>query len=279
VSNVHRMESGLDTGMFSVHQMHPETALRLAHSAGLGGLAKHNRSLQTMIEKYDISLVVVRVSVDYRRELTFLSTPFVVSEARYSIRDDRKLITFRVRHLIDDVEAVVVETGIRPLRLSGGPALDAVPGPVPEELYALFDPDEVMPKSALPTRSLQNEIDQWTAGAECVGEGDRPLFIGRADCEFADQWLGARLPALVASAREQLLFDGMAALDVAVNRPIARFQGEFFRPMFFGDEGVVEVRAYRRADQTMLVHRVLGPPVPGSAAADRPVCALAVERF
>ncbi len=279
MSKVHRVESGLDTGMFSVHQMHPEAALRLALSTALGGLATHHRSLQAMIGKYDTGLVLVRAGVEYRRELTFLSEPFVASEARFSLRDDGKLILFRVRHLVVDEEAIVVEIGLRPIALTGGPALDAVPAPVTEEVSALFDGDEIAPRGALPTRYLQSEVDRWTAGAEHLGAGRWPLFIGRADCEFADQWLGARLPSFVAAAREQLLFSGMTALDVCVDRPIERFQGEFFRPMFFGDQGEVEVRAYRKADRTMLVHRVLGPPVPGSAAVDRPVCALAVETF
>lgn len=278
MSKIHRVESGLDTGMFSAHQMHPETALRLAHSAGLGGLAKQDRSLQSMIGKYDTGLVIMRVSVEYRRELSFLSAPFVVSEARFSLRDDGKLIIFRVRHLVDDTESIVVETGIRPIKLTGGPAMDAVSGPVGDEVYELFDPDEIVPRRAMPTRYLQTDIDRWTAGAQSIGEGRRPLFIGRADCEFADQWLGARLPSLVATTREQLLFDGMTGLAPGVDRPITRFHGEFFRPMFFGDRGEVEVRAYQKADRTMFVYRVLGASIPG-AEADRPMCALAVELF
>jgi hypothetical protein len=279
LAKVHRVESGLETGMFSVHQMHPETALRLALSASLGGLAKQGRSLQSLIGTYDTGLVLVRVGVEYRRELGFLSTPFVVSEARFGLRDDGRLIVFRVRHLVGDAEAVVVEIGLRPIRLTGGPAMDAVPAPVGDEVSALFDPEETAPKNTMPTRFLRTEIDRWTAGAESIGEGRRPLFIGRTDCEFADQWLGARLPSLAASAREHLLFDGMTGLAPGVDRPIRRFQGEFFRPMYFGDQGEVEVRAYRKADRTMFVHQVLGPPVPGTETLDRPLCALAMELF
>ena len=46
---VHQGEFGLDTGMFSVHQMHPEIALRLGGSLALGGLARQGLSLQSMI--------------------------------------------------------------------------------------------------------------------------------------------------------------------------------------------------------------------------------------
>jgi len=80
--------------MFSVHQMHPEAALRLGSSAALGGMAERGRSLQSLITEHGTGLV------------------------------------------------------------------------------------------------------------EPLGGGSHPLFVGRGDCELADQWLYARLPALVGAARD-----------------------------------------------------------------------------
>jgi hypothetical protein len=123
---------------------------------------------------------------------------------------------------------------------------------------------------------------------EKIGEGGRPLFIGRSDCEFAEQWFFARLPSFAASVREQMLFDGAGDLSVTAARPVTTFQGEFFRPMYFGDRGRIEAEAYRQDDRVVVVHRLLGTPVPGTDGADaadgagngdRPLCALAVETF
>jgi hypothetical protein len=118
------------------------------------------------------------------------------------------------------------------------------------------------------------------------------VFVGRGDCEFAEQWFFARLPSIVASAREHLLFDGASDLAASADRPLAAFQAEFFRPMFFGDRGTIEVAAHRKDDRIVVVHRIRGMPIPGADRAavtdDRtetggqgegPLCALAVEIF
>jgi hypothetical protein len=276
---VQHSESGLETGAFSAHQMHPETALRLALGVTLGGLGRQRRSLQTMITKYDTALVLLGARIDYARELTFFPDASVSSEAEVGLREDGNLLLFHVRHLAGGAPAVLVDLTLRPIALTGGPALDAVPAPVPAEVREMFDPDELVPKAAAPTRYLQAATRRLVADAERVYEGERPLFIGRTDCEFADQWLGARLPSLVASAREDLLFAGAGDLAVCVERPVATFEAEFYRPMFFGDRGRVQVTAYRTGERTAVVHRVLGPPVPGGEDAEPPLCALAVETF
>src|SRR4051794_9247497 len=98
---LHQCETGLDTGMFSVHQLHPETALRLALGAALGGLGEQRRSLQSMITEHDTALVVARVTVEYLRELTFFSASSVVSDARVSLRDDGAFLLFDVDHRVE----------------------------------------------------------------------------------------------------------------------------------------------------------------------------------
>jgi acyl-CoA thioesterase FadM len=276
---VHYGESGLDTGMFSVHQMHPEVALRLASAAALGGLAAHEMSLQNMITKHGMGLVIIRADVDYPNPMTFFSAPSIASEAGVSLREDGKLFIFEIRHRFGATDAIVVRVGARPIRLTGGPALDATPAPVDDQIRALFAADEVVPNETMPTRELQALTDSWVAGAEKIGEGHRPFYIGRSDCEFADQWWYGRLPSLAAAAREQLSFSGAGALSASLGRPLAAFKAEYFRPMFFGDSGQIEVSAYRRGEEMFFVHRVLGAEVPGGAGGDRPLCALAVEVF
>ncbi|MEJ3750697.1 hypothetical protein WEI85_46515 [Actinomycetes bacterium KLBMP 9797] len=276
---VHCGESGLDTGMFSVHQMHPEVALRLAGAVALGGLAAQDMSLQSMITKFGMGLVIMRADIDYPAPLTFFSAPSIASEADVSLREDGKLLIFRVRHRFAATEAIGVRIGARPIKLTGGPALDAIPAPVDDQIRALFAADEVVPNEAMPTRELRARLNRWTAGAEQIGAGTQPVYIGRADCEFADQWWYGRLPSLVATAREQLAFSGAGDLSVSLRKPLAAFKAEFFRPMFFGDRGQIEISAYRKGEETFVVHRVLGAEVPGSVSGDRPLCALAVEVF
>lgn len=279
MATVHRTEFGLDTGMFSVHQMHPEIALRLGGSAALAGLARRRCSLQSMITDHHTAVVVMWCEVRYPRPLTFFSAPTVSTAATVRLREDGKLLLFEMAHSVDGHEAVCTRVGVRPVRLTGGPALDATPGPVDEAVRSLFASDDLVPADVAPTRYLQAEIDRWTAGAERIAEGRRPLFIARNDAELADQWLYSRLPSFVATAREDLLFEGASELAVALQRPIVSFQGEYYRPMYLGDRGVVEVRAYRAGERTVFVHRVLGALVPGADAGTRPLCAQAVEVF
>ena len=241
-----RTEAGLETGMFSVHQMHPEAALRLALSVTLAGLGKQGRSVQTMITEYGTALVIVSADVDYLGELTFFPESSVIAEAAVSLREDGRLVTFRVRVAGRDTPAIGVRIGLRPIRLTGGPALDALPGPLPPEFRALFDPDEIVAKEAVPTRTLQADVRRDLADADPILSAERALFIGRSDCELADQWLAARLPSLVATARDELLFSGEAELAECAKRPVATFRSEFFRPMYFGDRGRIHVTAYRK---------------------------------
>jgi acyl-CoA thioesterase FadM len=265
--------------MFSVHQMHPEAALRLGGSTGLGGMAERGRSLQTLVTEHGTGLVILSAEVDYVGELTFFTVPFVRTEATVRLRDDGRLLEFRIRHLAGDREAVVIRVTARPIALTGGPALDAAAAALPPAVRALFGPDELLPRAALPTRRLAAEIEWCTAGAERVGGGQRPFFVGRGDCELADQWLYARLPSLVGAAREQLLLDGEAGLADTGRRPLVRFAAEYHRPMDFGDRGTVELAAFRTGERTVVVHRVHGAGVPGGDPADRPLCALALEVF
>jgi acyl-CoA thioesterase FadM len=279
VPRVHRGEFGLDTGMFSVHQMHPEVALRLASSVAMAGLAQQKMSLQSMITKHGMGLVIMSADIDYRHPLTFFSAPSIAVESSVSLRDDGKLMIFHIRFWVDSTDAIVMRISTRPIKLSGGPAMDAVPAPVDGQIRSLFAADEIVPASGMPTRALQALVHGWVADAERIGEGCQPVYLGRNDCELADQWSYARLPSLVATARERVLFEGAGDLSVCLSKPLAAFRAEFFRPMFFGDEGQIEMSAYRRGDETFFVHRVLGPPVPGARDADRPLCALAVEVF
>lgn len=278
MSNVRQSGFGLDTGMFSVHQLHPEMALRCAGSATARPVSQ-GMSLQSLITDHDMGLVVVSNEVTYLRPLTFFSAPSLLSGADVRLRADGRLVIFDIRHWVAGGDAVAVRIVTRPVKLSGGPALDAVPGTVSERVRALFAPDEIVPVHAIPARSLRRLISEVTADAEELGGGEVPLFIGRNDCELADQWLHARLPSLVASARERLMLDGESGLTECVKKPIAKFHGEFFRPMYFGDHGVVQVTAYRKGTAVHAVHRVLGAPPPGATEDRRPLCALALETF
>ena len=223
--------------------------------------------------------MIISAEVTYTSCLTFFSAPFISSDAWISLRDDGKLFIFDMRHLLAGEEAVVMRVTARPVKLTGGPALDAVPTAVDQGIQELFAVDELITKSAQPTRWLQARIEHWVSEAEQIGGGSRPLFIGRNDCEIADQWLYARLPSLVAAAREQLLFAGPSELAAGASRPLASFQAEYFRPLFLGDEARIELGAHARGEQTLFVYRVLGAPVPGDTKNERPLCAMAMEVF
>lgn len=270
-------EYDLDTGMFSAHQLHPEAAIRYA--CNTAWLTLRGRGLHAMITKHHTGLVVVGNEVNYLRPLTFFTTSHLNSVGTVRLRDDGRLVVFDIQHRVGDQDAVAVRVTTRPVKLSGGPAMDAAPAAADEGVRALFDPAEIVPTDTVPSRHLQRMVEAVTAGAEQIASGAAPVFIGRNDCELADQWLHARLPALVATAREQLLMTGVSGLAACVERPITRYHGEFFRPMYFGDQGVVRVTAYRREGTVYAVYQVLGSLPPGAAEDQRRLSALALEVF
>jgi hypothetical protein len=277
VPRVHRVTFGLETCMFSPFQMHGESALRLAASAAMATLAQHEMSLQSMIHKHGLGLVILSADVEYDAKLTFFSAPVIVTDARVTLRDDGKVLLFRVQHSVAGDKGVSIFVKARPIKLSGGAALDAEPAAVDSELRSRFAADEI--ETNVPTRTLQAQIDTWIQDAEKLGGGEHPLFIGRHDCELADQWQFVRLPALAATAREQLAFSGARHLAVGMKKPLQSFRGEYFKPMFLGDRGRIDIQAFKKQDRTYVIYRVLGALVPGAAEESRPVCALAAEVF
>ncbi len=270
-------EFDLDTGMFSVHQLHPEVAIRYA--CNTAWLALRGRNLQTLITEHRTSLVVVSNEVTYQGPLTFFSAPSITSEAAVHLRDDGRLLVFDVQHRANGRDVVSVRVRTRPVALSGGPALDATPTAVDDRIRALFTEDEIVRASSAPARALRRLVARIAAESEELGGGEVPVFIGRNDCELADQWLHARLPSLVATAREWLLLNGGADLAACVKNPISKFHGEFLRPMYFGDEGRIRTTAYRDGETVHAVHEVRGALPPDVPEDQRPLCALALETF
>ncbi|HYH97664.1 hypothetical protein [Hyalangium sp.] len=274
---VHRATFGLETCMFSPHQMHAESALTLAASGAMAALAHNEMSLQSMIQKHGLGLVVLSADVEYDSRLTFFSAPSIVTDSQVTLRDDGKILVFRSRHSVSGDKGISIYVKVRPIKLSGGAALDAEPSVIDGELRARVAADEL--EADVPTRALQAQIDSWLQGAEKLGGGEHPLFIGRSDCELADQWRFVRLPTLVATAREQLAFSGARHLTVGMKSPLRSFRGEYFRPMFFGDRGRIDIQAFKKEERTFIIYRVLGALVPGAAEDSRPLCALAAEVF
>jgi len=264
--------------MFSPHQMHPECSLRYAASAAMEALARQGSSLQSMLHEHGLGLVIVASEVDYEEEaLTFFSGTSMTTEVRVSLRDDGRLLIFRARHSVPAGPAISITVRARPVKLSGGAAMDAAPAAIEGALRACFAADEI--EAGVPSRVLQSLIDSWVAGGEELGAGEHSFFIGRSDCELADQWQFVRLPSLVATTRERVALSDARALSVSLKKPLRAFRGEYFRPMYLGDSGRIEFKAFRKEARTYFVYRVLGALVPGASEEQRPVCAIAAEVF
>jgi hypothetical protein len=274
---IHRTSFGLETCMFSAHQMHGEAALHLGASAAMGALAAQDMSLQSMIMGHGLAVVIVGAEIDYEDHLNFFSAPTILADSWVSLRDDGKVLLFYCRLSVSGDKGILISVRARPLRLSGGAALDAAPGAIDGALRARFLPDELV--KDVPTRYLQAQIDSWLPEAERIDGGDHPLVIGRCDCELADQWQFARLPSLVAAAREQIAFSKGGELRVGLQKPLKKFRGEWFRPMYFGDRGRIEFEVFRRSEETLFVYRVFGASVMGAGEDKRQLCAIAVETF
>jgi len=273
----HRMTFGLETCMFSAHQMHPESVLRFGASAAMEAIAQQDMSLQSMIMKHGLGVVIVGAEVEYEEKLTFFSGTSMVSDSWVHIRDDGKLLLFRARFSVSGKQGISALVKARPVKLSGGAAMDATPAAIEGELRARVAADEI--ESDVPTRILESQIEAWVSGAEALGGGSHEIFIGRSDCELADQWQFVRLSSHVANVRERLAFGGARELSVGMKKPLQRYRGEFYRPMYLGDTGRIELKAFRKDERTYFVYRVLGALVPGAAEDTRPLCALAVEVF
>ena len=270
----YRQEYPLETCMFSTHQLHTEEALRIAVQTVTGHLADRGISLQGMIREHKTGLVVIHSEVTWERRFHFFTDTGMMSESQMRLRDDGKVLQFLTRISAGGEHRVTANFAVRPIRLSGGDALDAAPAQIEGVVRDNFTDDEIDP--SLHSRVLESQVEQWSAEAEDLGEASATFHIRRSDCEFADQWKFHRLPALISHARESLDLSKGKELAYGLSKPVRRFRSEWWRPMYLRDRGRVDVRVIRYREQVHFVYRVVVVGHPGGK--ERP-CAMAIESY
>ena len=254
----------LTTCHFSPHQLQPHTVLGWAMDAMHVAVAHQLRPLRTLVRDHRWSLVIVGFEATWRRPLGFLDADAVEIETGLRLHDGRReLIGFETRIMADRDLVVEIRSTGHPVRVSGSAAMDAEPCGVPEDLRALLPPDEIttapLPRLALP------------AGAP-IRSGSLPFQLRRDECETADQWANATLATLAGRAREQLAFAG---LPEGLSLPVRDLRAALRRPIFFGEEGVIDTDVFRLPEGLVFAHRIRSRSRGGDE--DRARCATVVE--
>lgn len=229
--------------MFSAHQLHTEEILRLAVQTSTGQLAARGISLQSAVLEHGTGLVVINSDITWERKFNFFTATSMVVDSEMRLRDDGQIL-----HCICPISAagkrrIDAKFSVRPVRLSGSDALDAAPARFEGPLRGNYTDDEI--DASMHSRTLQTEIDEWIDSAEVLGEHSETFRIRRTDCEFADQWKFTRLPAILSNARDELAYAGSGELSYGLSKPIKRFRSEWWRPMYLGDFGRVELQVVR----------------------------------
>ncbi len=264
----------LETCMFSAHQLHGEEALRIAVQTTTGHLAKRGISLQSMLSEHQIALVVTNAVVTWAEEFDFLTDTTMVVDNEMRLRHDGKLLKFYHWISAAGQRRVSVDFAVRPIRLSGGATLDATPSAFEGALRANFSDQEI--DRTLRARALQRICSQWRADGEVLGQISTPIAIRRSDCEFADQWRFIRLPALVSDARERLGFASSGPPTYGLSRPVKTLRCEWWRPMYLGDTGRVELEVLQHAGEVHFIYQVTATDDGGGKERQ---CAIAVESY
>ncbi|GAB4510694.1 MAG: hypothetical protein Tsb0020_28130 [Haliangiales bacterium] len=264
----------LETCMFSAHQLHGEEALRIAVQTATGHLAERGLSLQSLLSEHQIALVVTNAVVTWVEGFDFLTDTTMVVDNEMRLRHDGKLLKLCTWISAAGQRRVSVDFAVRPIRLSGGASLDATPSAFKGELRENFSDQEI--DRTLRARALQRIYSQWRAEAEVLGQISASITIRRSDCEFADQWRFIRLPALVSDARERLGFANGGALAYGLSRPVKTLRCEWWRPMYLGDAGRVDLEVLQHAGEVHFIYQVTATDDGGGRERQ---CAIAVESY
>lgn len=266
----------LDTCMFSPLQLQPTAALRLAMNAGTETLSQKVMELALLHRKHRLSVVVTGSRIKYIKPFTYFSADFIQVDSSLALLREGTLLRSVNQLKVGHDTVVEAEFINRFVKMSGGPALDAAPAALPRELW--FEPDDMADVPA--QRKLKAQVALIRQDSEKLGSAQYSFRLSRDECELADQWQWVMLPSFVSRNRESMIFDsGDKRLSVGLRHPIARWESEWFRPLFLGNEAQVTTDAHIKDGMLFFLHSV-EEKLPFDDQQDKTrLCAVAVEHF
>lgn len=269
-----RFEIPVDTSMFTPLQFQPRSVFGLAMTGWARWMREHWVPFPRLIKEHGLGVVIAGLDLRYLRPFTFFDADAVDAEVALAVRErgDLLFLDLRVAPSEGGRDVARVTAVLRPVRISDGLVLSAIPTNLDRDVVAGFEEDEIL--STAPPR-LDSMVSELEGGDRPVAACSRTFTLHRHLCEAADQWSGIALPDLTTEVRENLIWGpgaGVPGLTAALVQPMRRIAIEFRRPAFFLDEIIAECRAYVRDDALVILHRL-------SSAADLEPLASFIEWF
>lgn len=265
-----------DTCLFTPLQLQPVAAFRCGMSTWARWLAANVASFPALVRDHELGAVVIGGYVTWLRPCTFFDCDGVrvtgdvrVIHKRALFREDFHFFAtggkLDGQHIADGIGIM------RPLHVPRDAGLAATPIPVPPQLIARLQPDEIADTELAPRPVT--ELAKQLEGQTPLAEGEVRTFCSRAQSEVADQWSFVEVPGFGSHAREALVLGaGKRELRRGLREPLRACQVEYRKPACAFDELVVRTRAFELAQDLVFLHEV-------RVAGDPDVRAMIVERF
>ena len=251
-----------DTSLFSPMQLQPRAACTLAMSGWARWLREHWVPFPRLIEDHKLGVVIAGLEVEYLRPFAFFDSDSVVATTAVTVRSNGRLLFVLARlSPPEGLDVAHVRGVLRPVTITDGVILSAVPTDLDAETLARFREDEMV--SEAPGRRLQTAVGELEAGGPPLAVTSRTFRLHRNLCETADQWSAIALSDVTTEVREDLAAARSAdvpALAASLTEPMRSMKMEFRRPAFFLDEFTVECSAYAGRDAIAFVHRFCSVP-------------------
>jgi acyl-CoA thioesterase FadM len=256
-----------DTGMFSPVQLHTVSLLRLGFWAATRWMQLHAVSHRRLIREHQAAVVMWDAHLEYRAPLTFFDADELNARAALRVRSRGAQLEGEVDFTAGAALVAKLRYIATPLGLSDDPSLAGTPARLPAEILALFRPDETEPGAGV--SRLPEQIERIEQAGATIATATTPFFVGREQCEMADQWFWPEAAALCARGRARAALAGDRRARSGLRSPLRSIHLIYRRPFFLLDAGRIETAIHQLGDSVAFVHRLQAdadPPEAGPRA-------------
>ncbi len=244
-----------DTSLFDSMQLHTRTVLTAFMRCWAKWTHEHLIPFPRMLRELNFGVVVARASIRYERPFSLFTADQFEIRGALQVMQRRHVLVGDVRFMNGEERFVRSEIVLRPVAMSDGGSLAALPTQVNGPIIQMFKSDEVSDKvPSRPVRKALGELGSATPVAEVV----RPIRVHRHDSEAADQWSYIEIGAQAATAREAMVLEAngesRSLLQPGLSTPTRAIDLEITRPLFLFDQAHIRTRAYHRPSGLTFVH-------------------------
>jgi hypothetical protein len=253
--------------MFSPVQLHAVSLLRLGFCAGTRWMQLHAVSHRRFIREHRAGVVMWDAHLEYRAPLTFFDADELSAQAALRVRSRGGQLEGEVDFAAGLALVAKLRYIATPLALSDDPSLSGTPARLPAEVLALFRPDETEPAAAV--SRLPERIERIEQAGPAFATATTPFFIGREQCEMADQWFWPEAAALCARGRARAALTGDGRARSGLRSSLRSIHLLYRRPFFLLEAGRIETAIHQLHDGVAFVHRLQAdadPPEAGPRA-------------